>query len=142
MSPTLRLRCPTRYPAHRAKYAPSFGWSTLRSIRLLPVLPTTGGADVRRLRLLGLTATLGVLAITLSGCSWYEALKLGWPDPITPEGRDNLKLWIGCLIAALVVGVIVWGFMFWASAFHRHKKTATELPRQFGYNMALELVLT
>jgi cytochrome c oxidase subunit II len=97
---------------------------------------------VRRLRLLGLIATLGVLAITLSGCSWYEAAKLGWPDPITPEGRDNLKLWIGCLIAALVVGVVVWGFLFWASAFHRHKKTDTELPRQFGYNMPLELVLT
>ena len=25
---------------------------------------------------------------------------------------------------------------------HRHKKTDTELPRQFGYNMPLELVLT
>ena len=46
------------------------------------------------------------------------------------------------LIAALVVGVIVWGLMFWTAAFHRHKKTDTELPRQFGYNMPLELVLT
>ena len=27
-------------------------------------------------------------------------------------------------------------------AFHRHKATDTELPRQFGYNMPLELVLT
>src|SRR4029077_3173168 len=42
----------------------------------------------------------------------------------------------------LVVGVIVWGLIFWASAFHRHKKGDTELPRQFGYNMPLELVLT
>ena len=32
--------------------------------------------------------------------------------------------------------------MFWSAAFHRKKATDTELPRQFGYNMPLELVLT
>ena len=46
------------------------------------------------------------------------------------------------VIASLVVGVIVWALIFWTSAFHRKKKTDTELPRQFGYNMPLELVLT
>ena len=46
------------------------------------------------------------------------------------------------MIASLVVGVIVWGLIFWSSAFHRKKATDTELPRQFGYNMPLELVLT
>jgi cytochrome c oxidase subunit II len=97
---------------------------------------------VRRLRLLGLAATLGVLAITLSGCSWSEVLGLGWPEGITPEGHINRQLWIGSLIAALVVGAIVWGLTFWTAAFHRHKKTDTELPRQFGYNLPLELVLT
>jgi len=69
-------------------------------------------------------------------------LGLGWPEGITPEARVNRELWIGSLIAALVVGVIVWGLIFWSSAFHRHKKGDTELPRQFGYNMPLELVLT
>ena len=97
---------------------------------------------MRRLRLLGLSVTLGVATLVLNGCTVRDALKLGWPEGITPEGHDNLKLWIGSLIAALVVGVIVWGLMFWAAAFHRHKKTDTELPRQFGYNMPLELVLT
>jgi cytochrome c oxidase subunit II len=96
----------------------------------------------RRLRLLGLAATLGVLALTLSGCSWSEVLGLGWPEGITPQGRLNRELWIGSLIAALVVGVIVWGLTFWSSAFHRRKRTDTELPRQFGYNLPLELVLT
>lgn len=95
-----------------------------------------------RLRLLGLAATLGVATITLTGCNAYDALKLGWPEGITPEAHDNLKLWIGSVIASLVVGVIVWGLMFWTATFHRHKKTDTDLPRQFGYNMPLELVLT
>ncbi|MBW0015225.1 cytochrome c oxidase subunit II [Mycobacterium sp.] len=96
----------------------------------------------RRLRSLGLAATLGLLAVSLSGCSWSEALALGWPKGITPEAHVNRELWIGAVIASLVVGVIVWGLIFWASAFHRKKARDTELPRQFGYNMPLELVLT
>ena len=89
-----------------------------------------------------LAVVLGATALLLSGCSWSEVLGLGWPDGITPEAHLNRELWIGSVIAALVVGVIVWGLIFWSSAFHRHKKGNTELPRQFGYNMPLELVLT
>ena len=81
-------------------------------------------------------------ALLLSGCSWSEVLGLGWPKGITPEAHLNRELWIGSVIASLVVGVIVWALIFWASAFHRKKNTDTELPRQFGYNMPLELVLT
>ncbi|MCV7100487.1 cytochrome c oxidase subunit II [Mycobacterium palustre] len=96
----------------------------------------------RRLRPLALAATLGLLAVTLSGCSWTQVLGMGWPDGITPQAHWNRELWIGSVIAALFVGVIVWGLIFWSSAFHRKKATDTELPRQFGYNMPLELVLT
>ncbi|MCG5432692.1 cytochrome c oxidase subunit II [Mycobacterium sp. MYCO198283] len=96
----------------------------------------------RRFRALATAATLGVLALTLSGCSWSEALGLGWPQGITPEGRVNRELWIGSVVAALVVGVIVFGLTFWTAAFHRKKATDTDFPRQFGYNMPLEIVLT
>jgi cytochrome c oxidase subunit 2 len=96
----------------------------------------------RRLRPLALAATLGVLAVTLSGCSWQTVFAFGWPDGITPQAHVNRELWIGSVIAALAVGVIVWGLIFWSSAFHRRKATDTDLPRQFGYNMPLELVLT
>ncbi|RDH75871.1 cytochrome c oxidase subunit II [Mycolicibacterium moriokaense] len=89
-----------------------------------------------------LVVVLGAAAVLLSGCSWSEVLGLGWPKGITPEGHLNRELWIGSVIASLVVGVIVWGLIFWSSAFHRHKKGDKELPRQFGYNMPLELVLT
>ena len=96
----------------------------------------------RRLRPLALAATLGVLAVALSGCSWSQALGMGWPEGITPQAHLNRELWLGAVIASLVVGVIVWGLIFWSAAFHRKKATDTELPRQFGYNMPLELVLT
>ena len=93
-------------------------------------------------RTVALAIAFAALAVTLSGCTWQEALGLGWPTGITPEAHANRQLWVGSVIAALVVGVIVWGLMFWTAAFHRKKKTDTELPRQFGYNMPLELVLT
>jgi cytochrome c oxidase subunit II len=96
----------------------------------------------RLIRPAGLAVGLGVLAITLSGCSWSDALALGWPRGITPEADLNRQLWIGAVIASLVVGVIVWGLIFWSGVFHRKKETDAELPRQFGYNMPLELVLT
>src|ERR1700742_4903286 len=103
-----------------------------------------GGSNVSRrgLKAVALSGVLGGTAFLLSGCSWSEAIGLGWPEGITPEAHVNRELWIGSLIAALVVGVIVWGLIFWSSAFHRHKEGDTELPRQFGYNMPLELVLT
>lgn len=93
-------------------------------------------------RTASLSIVLGATALLLSGCSWSEVLGLGWPKGITPEAHVNRELWIGSVIASLVVGAIVWGLIFWTSAFHRAKKTDTELPRQFGYNMPLELVLT
>ena len=96
----------------------------------------------RGFKLVALSVLLGGTALLLSGCSWSEVLGLGWPNGITPEGKLNRELWIGSVIASFVVGIIVWGLIFWASAFHRKKDTDTELPRQFGYNMPLELVLT
>jgi cytochrome c oxidase subunit 2 len=96
-----------------------------------------------RLRRVALAVTFGVLALTLSGCSWQEVLGLGWPKGITPEAHANRDLFVGSVAAALVVGVIVWGLTFWTMIFHRKKKgSSEELPRQFGYNMPLELVLT
>jgi len=91
---------------------------------------------------IGLTVVLGATAFVLSGCTWSDALGLGWPKGITPEAHVNRELWIASVIAALVVGVIVWALTFWTTAFHRKKATDTDLPRQFGYNMPLELALT
>jgi cytochrome c oxidase subunit 2 len=87
---------------------------------------------------------LGLLTVTLSGCSfdWTDVVGFGWPKGITPEAEANYKLWLGMVIASVVIGGLVWGMIFWSTIFHRKKATDTELPRQFGYNMPLELGLT
>lgn len=51
-------------------------------------------------------------------------------------------LWTWSVIAALVMGVIVWGLTFWTVTFHRKKAGGDEFPRQTAYNVPLELTYT
>jgi cytochrome c oxidase subunit 2 len=89
-------------------------------------------------------AALAVLvALTATGCSGDEILRFGWPVGVTHQADQMRTLWTWTVVAALVVGFIVWGLIFWTAAFHRKKKTTDgepeELPRQFQYNIPLEL---
>src|SRR5215218_11048267 len=95
------------------------------------------GSRLARLAALGL---LGVL--TLTGCDMpnNEFWRFGWPDGITDEATDMRELWTGSVIAALIVGVIVWILILWPV--FRHRKRGDELPRQTAYNLPLEIVYT
>ncbi|MBK1786212.1 aa3-type cytochrome oxidase subunit II [Prauserella cavernicola] len=85
-------------------------------------------------------ALAGLVAVTATGCSGEEILRFGWPEGVTPEADHMRTLWTWSVVAALIVGVIVWGLIFWSIAFHRKKKDTVEaLPRQFQYNVPLEL---
>ncbi|WP_285591814.1 cytochrome c oxidase subunit II [Actinomycetospora sp. NBRC 106378] len=97
----------------------------------------------RRLTRAAQLTGLGVVtALMTTGCSFQDAIRFGWPVGVTPEAGMMRELWTWSAIAALVVGVIVWGLTAWTVAFHRRKAGASELPRQFQYNLPLELVLT
>jgi cytochrome c oxidase subunit 2 len=85
-------------------------------------------------------AALGLLVIGLSGCSSNEFTRLGWPDPITKQGKVMLTLWQGSWIAALAVGAVVWGLILWACIFH-HKRN-DDLPPQVRYNLPIEILYT
>lgn len=95
------------------------------------------GSRLARLAALGL---LGVL--TLTGCSMpnNEFWRFGWPDGITEESTLMRELWTGSVIAALVVGVIVWALILYPVVAHR--KRSDELPRQTAYNLPLEIGYT
>jgi cytochrome c oxidase subunit II len=95
------------------------------------------GSRLARLAALGL---LGVL--TLTGCSMpnNEFWRFGWPEGITEESTAMRELWTGSVIAALVVGVLVWALILYPVFAHRKK--GDELPKQTAYNLPLEIVYT
>jgi cytochrome c oxidase subunit 2 len=97
----------------------------------------TGSRAVRRL--CG-AAAIGVgLLATLSACSVEDAFAFGWPKGgVTPQSQRMFDLWIGSTVAAVAVGVFVWGLIFWCVLAYR--KRGTELPAQTRYNLPIEII--
>lgn len=93
----------------------------------------------RSVKIAGLALLVAPLA---SGCSLGEVLRFGWPEAITPQAEEMRWLWTWSVVTALAVGAIVWGLMFWSMIFHRKRAGDQELPRQFQYNLPLEVVYT
>ena len=70
--------------------------------------------------------------------TWEQIWLIGWPQGVTDQSQAMRQLWIGSIIAALVVGMLTWGLIFYAIM--RYKKRSEELPRQTAYNLPLEIV--
>ncbi|GII76043.1 hypothetical protein Sru01_10250 [Sphaerisporangium rufum] len=65
------------------------------------------------------------------------------PEGVTKEADIIQNLWNGAWIAALAVGVVVWGLILWACAFHRKRKNSPDaLPPQVRYNLPIEILYT
>lgn len=89
-------------------------------------------------------AVLAALVVPFTtGCTVQDALRFGWPQGITPQAEAMRELWTWSAIAALVVGAVTWGAMFWATTFHRKRKGDDDSPpRQTQYNLPVEIVFT
>ncbi|GAB2461342.1 cytochrome c oxidase subunit II [Jatrophihabitans fulvus] len=77
----------------------------------------------------------------LAGCSaqdWERNLRFGWPTGVTEQATRMRVLWTWAGVAALALGVIVWGLIFWACI--RYRKRDDVLPRQTKYNFLVEAV--
>ena len=88
-------------------------------------------------------AALGLLGVaTLTGCDMpnNEFWRFGWPEGVTDQATEMRELWTGSVIAALVVGFLVWGLILYSVVAHR--KRSDELPRQTAYNLPLEIAYT
>jgi cytochrome c oxidase subunit 2 len=84
---------------------------------------------------------LASLTLLLSGCSVQGAekhLRFGWPTGVTKQAERMRVLWSWSGVAALILGVIVWGLIFWCCI--RYRKRDDVLPRQTKYNFAVEMV--
>jgi cytochrome c oxidase subunit 2 len=96
-----------------------------------------------RSRAVKLGALVALIVPLTTGCSPSEVLRWGWPAGVTPQADAMRELWIYSCIAALVVGAVTWGAMFWAVAFHRKRKDDDgSAPRQTQYNLPVEIVFT
>jgi cytochrome c oxidase subunit 2 len=86
-------------------------------------------------------ALLASLAFLLTGCSFNDAernLRFGWPTGVTRQAERMRVLWTWSGVAALILGVIVWGLIFWCCI--RYRKRNDDIPRQTKYNLGVELV--
>jgi cytochrome c oxidase subunit II len=89
--------------------------------------------------------SMGALALmlTLGACStsqWDKAFGFGWPEGLTTQSHAVRGLWTWSIVAALAVGVLVWGLIFWCCIAYRRRDG--ELPRQTKYNLPIEALYT
>jgi cytochrome c oxidase subunit II len=99
-------------------------------------------ARARLSRLAPRAALFAVLAVGTSGCTSNAFTRLGWPEPITQQGKVALTLWQGSWVAAWAVGAVVWGLIIWAIIFHRKSRASGAPPEQVRYNLPIEMLYT
>ncbi len=92
-----------------------------------------------------LLGAAGLLVLTVSGCS--PEAKRGWmpgyeDGPVTNMTERITNLWVGSWIAALIVGVLVWGLTIWCVVVYRKRKGDNKLPVQTRYHLPLEILYT
>jgi cytochrome c oxidase subunit 2 len=98
------------------------------------------GSPNRR-RFAGLTGIAVVSVLLLSGCS--GALSRGLlPKGVTENSKRVTDLWNGSWVAALAVGVLVWGLTIWCVVAYRRRKDDPEFPEQLRYNGPIEILYT
>lgn len=61
---------------------------------------------------------------------------------MTDRTQYGWDLWINSWIAALAVGVLVWGLILWCIIAYRRRKTDKGYPRQLSYNLPIEIFYT
>ncbi|TRW47177.1 cytochrome c oxidase subunit II [Georgenia yuyongxinii] len=61
---------------------------------------------------------------------------------LTDQTSGIIDLWNGSWIAALAVGVLVWGLTIWCIVAYRKRKNDNQLPVQLRYHVPLELMYT
>jgi len=108
----------------------------------VPRSDSLAGVARRRGRRAASLAAIVVGVIALTGCErakWSDGLLI---PPVT-EGADRVtQLWVGTWIAAIAVGLLVLGLLFWSIIVYRHREGDDELPEQLRYNVPIEVLYT
>jgi cytochrome c oxidase subunit 2 len=80
------------------------------------------------------------LAVMTGGCSSNWVNNLGLRNPLTTQAQLIVHLWQGSWIAAIAIGLLVWGAILWAVIFYR--KRGDTIPHQVRYNLPIEILYT
>lgn len=85
-------------------------------------------------------------SLVTAGCS-MDNVQRGWlpgnsDQEVTNHTGRIVNLWNGTWIAALIVGVIVWGLILWCMAVYRRRRQDEGLPRQIRYHVPIEMLFT
>ncbi|NYF96834.1 cytochrome c oxidase subunit II [Janibacter cremeus] len=104
---------------------------------------TTSPRIRRGIGAIGLVAALSVVS-ACSAVGVHTDPKNGYlPEGVTEESVLVENLWIWSWVAALAVGVLVWGLILWCIvAYRKRKDDDGSLPVQLQYNVPLEILYT
>lgn len=82
------------------------------------------------------------LLVAVAGASTLAACSegFGMPEPRSEEGDRILELWSPAVVAALVVGSIVWALITWSVIAYRRRHDS--LPPQVEEHIPIEIVYT
>jgi len=83
---------------------------------------------------------LALVALAASGCKGQWS-RIGWPAPVTREGRNTLNVWYGSVTTAAIVGGFVILLILWSALWYR-RRSPDQLPRQVRYNLPIEVLYT
>jgi cytochrome c oxidase subunit 2 len=103
-------------------------------------LPMRGRRAARVGTLLVVSAGL----LLLGACSADDKdqiARLAMPEPVTDRAPMIDQLWRGSWLAAMIVGVLVWGLILYA-VFKYRRRSDDEIPVQTRYNLPIEILYT
>lgn len=98
----------------------------------------------KRARRIGTWASVSASLLMVGACSSQDQdqiKRLAMPEPATDRAELTNDLWQGGWLAAIVVGILVWGLILYA-AFRFRRRSEDEVPVQTRYNLPIEILYT
>ncbi len=89
-------------------------------------------------------AVVSAAILLLASCSSVEQdsiSRLAQPEGVTDRTDGMAGLWMGSWLAAMIVGVVVWGLIGYA-CFKFRRRSDDEIPVQTRYNLPIEILYT
>ena len=98
----------------------------------------------KRARRIGAWTMVPAGLLLLGACSsedQAQITRLAMPEPATDRAPLTYDLWQGAWLAAILVGILVWGLIGYAS-FRFRRRSDDEIPVQTRYNLPIEILYT